>query len=73
MIKNPGEWFINLAGQLTAPLFARGQNIARLKATKAQQQQAMNNFQKGVDCDVFADFGGRVYVGEVTYHSWRWY
>lgn len=45
MIKNPGEWFINLAGQLTAPLFARGQNIARLKATKAQQQQAMNNFQ----------------------------
>ncbi len=44
-IKNPGDWFIQLAGSLTAPLFARGQNIARLKATKAQQQQAMNNFE----------------------------
>lgn len=44
-IFNPGKWFINLAGQLTAPLFARGQNIARLKATKAQQEQAMNTFE----------------------------
>ena len=45
MIKNPGEFFINLAGALTAPLFARGQNIARLEASKAQQKQAMNNFE----------------------------
>lgn len=45
MIFNPGKWFVNLAGQLTAPLFARGQNIARLKASKAQQQQAMNTFE----------------------------
>ncbi len=45
MIVNPGKWFIQLAGQLTAPLFARGANIANLKATKAQQQQAMNNFE----------------------------
>ncbi len=45
MIFNPGKWFVNLAGQLTAPLFARGQNIARLKATKAQQEQAMNTFE----------------------------
>lgn len=44
-IKNPGDWFIQLAGSLTAPLFARGQNIARLKGAKAQQQQAMNNFE----------------------------
>lgn len=44
-VKNPGDWFVQLAGSLTAPLFARGQNIARLKATKAQQQQAMNNFE----------------------------
>ena len=44
-IKNPGDWFIQLAGQLTAPLFARGQNIARLKGAKAQQQQALNNFE----------------------------
>ncbi len=45
MIFNPGKWFVNLAGQLAAPLFARGQNIARLKATKAQQEQAMNTFE----------------------------
>ena len=45
MIKNPGEWFYQLAGSLTAPLFARGQNIARLKGAKAQQKQALNNFE----------------------------
>lgn len=44
-VKNPGDWFIQLAGQLTAPLFMRGQNIARLKGAKAQQEQAMNNFE----------------------------
>lgn len=44
-IKNPGDWFIQLAGSLTAPLFSRGQNIARLKGAKAQQQQAMNTFE----------------------------
>lgn len=45
VISNPGEFFINLAGSLTAPLFSRGQNIARLEAAKAQQQQAMNTFE----------------------------
>ena len=45
MVKNPGVWFYNLAGSLAAPLFARGQNIARLKAAKLQQQQALNNFE----------------------------
>ena len=45
VIKNPGEWFVQLAGQLTAPLFSRGQNIQNLKVTKAQQQQALNNFE----------------------------
>lgn len=44
-IVNPGKFFINLAGSLTAPLFSRGANIARLEAAKAQQQQAMNNFE----------------------------
>lgn len=44
-IQNPGDWFIQLAGSLTAPIFARGQNIARLEAAKAQQQQALNNFE----------------------------
>lgn len=45
IISNPGKWFIQLAGQLTAPIFARGQLISNLEATRAQQQQAMNNFQ----------------------------
>lgn len=45
IIKNPGEFFINLAGSLSAPLFARGANISRLEAAKAQQKQAMNNFE----------------------------
>lgn len=44
-IMNPGKWFENLAAQLTAPLFSRGQTIARLKGAKAQQQQALNNFE----------------------------
>lgn len=44
-VKNPGDWFIQLAGSLTAPIFSRGQNIARLEAAKAQQQQALNNFE----------------------------
>lgn len=44
-IANPGKWFIQLAGQLTQPIFARGQLISNLEATKAQQEQAMNNFE----------------------------
>lgn len=44
-IKNPGDWFLQLAGSLAAPIFSRGQNIARLKGAKLQQQQAMNNFE----------------------------
>lgn len=48
MITNPGKWFIQLAGSLTAPLFSRGQNIAQLKVAKAQQEQALNNFENTV-------------------------
>lgn len=44
-IINPAKWFVQLGGQLTAPLFSRGQNIARLEAAKAQQKQALNNFE----------------------------
>ncbi|MDE6295011.1 MAG: TolC family protein, partial [Muribaculaceae bacterium] len=47
-IVNPGKWFVQLAGQLTAPLFSRGQNIATLRAAKASQQIALNNFQYAV-------------------------
>ena len=48
LVTNPGIWFAQLAGQLTAPLFSRGQNIATLEAAKAKQQQAMNAFRKTV-------------------------
>ncbi len=44
-IQNPGDWFFQLAGSLSAPIFSRGQNIARLKGAKIQQQQALNNFE----------------------------
>lgn len=48
MIKNPGEWFWQLAASLTAPIFSRGQNIATLEAARAQQKQAMNTFEYSV-------------------------
>ena len=48
IIKNPGDWFISLAGSLAAPIFSRGQNIATLEAAKAQQKQALKNFEYGV-------------------------
>lgn len=48
MVKNPGEWFVQLAGSLVAPIFSRGQNIATLEAAKAQQAQALNNFEYAV-------------------------
>ena len=48
MIKNPGVWFIQLAGQLSAPLFSRGQNIANLEVAKANQEKAMNAFETSI-------------------------
>lgn len=48
IIKNPGDWFIQLAGSITAPIFSRGVNIATLEAAKAQQKQALHNFEYGV-------------------------
>ncbi len=45
VIQNPGVWFAQVAGSLVAPLFSRGANIANLEATKAQQQQALNDFE----------------------------
>lgn len=48
IIKNPGDWFIQLAGSLVAPIFSRGQNIATYEAAVAQQKQALNNFEYAV-------------------------
>lgn len=64
MISNPGKWFIQLAGSLTAPIFSRGQNIATLEAAKAQQQQALNNFQYTV-----LNAGAEVSDAMVSYSS----
>lgn len=48
IIRNPGEWFYQLAASLTAPIFSRGQNIATLEAAKASQKQALNNFEYSI-------------------------
>lgn len=48
LVHNPGKFFIQLAGQLVAPIFSRGQNIANLEVMKARQSQAMNNFENTV-------------------------
>lgn len=48
IVSNPAKWFINLAAQLTVPIFSRGQNIATLEAAKASQQIALNNFQYSI-------------------------
>ena len=47
VIQNPGRWFYQIAASLATPLF-RAQNIASLKAAKASQQQALNNFENTV-------------------------
>lgn len=48
LVTNPGKFFIQLAGSLTAPIFSRGQNISNLEVAKAKQVQAMNNFENVV-------------------------
>ena len=63
-VKNPGDWFYNLAGSLVAPIFSRGQNIARLQASKIQQQQAMNNFEY-----TLLTAAAEVSDGLTTYHK----
>lgn len=40
--------FYNLVGGLTQPIFAKGQNKARLKISQAQQQQALYTFEQAM-------------------------
>ena len=50
-IINPGKLLASAVGSLTQPLFYRGQNIARLKAAKAQEEQAKLSFQQAlIEC-----------------------
>lgn len=45
-ITNPGAWLLQAVGSLVQPLFNRGQNIANLKISKAQQEEALLQFQQ---------------------------
>ena len=43
---NPGAWLLQAVGSLVQPLFQRGQLIANLKISKAQQEEALLQFQQ---------------------------
>lgn len=47
-IVNPAAWLLNAVGSLVQPLFNRGQNIAQLKVSKAQQEEALLLFQQSI-------------------------
>lgn len=44
-VSNPGMWIFQAVGTLTQPIFQNGKLVAGLKATKAQQEIAFNNWQ----------------------------
>ncbi|MDR8394031.1 efflux transporter outer membrane subunit [Aliifodinibius sp. S!AR15-10] len=44
----PGSVFYNIIGGLTQPLFNNGRNLARLKQSKAQQQQALLQLRSSI-------------------------
>lgn len=49
-ITNPGSWLWNAVGTLIQPLFNKGKNIANLKMSKAQQEEALLSYwQKILD------------------------
>lgn len=48
VIINPGKLLLSAVGSLTQPLFNRGQNIARLKIAKAQQEEAKLAFTQAL-------------------------
>ena len=43
---NPGAWLLQAVGSLVQPLFQRGQLMANLKISKAQQEEALLQFQQ---------------------------
>ena len=46
LVTNPGAWLLQAVGSLVQPLFQRGQLIANLKISKAQQEEALLQFQQ---------------------------
>lgn len=48
MVLNPGKLLLSAVGNLTQPLFNKGQNIAGLKVAKAQQEEASLTFRQAL-------------------------
>ena len=48
IISNPGTWLFNAVGSLVQPLFHKGENVARLKIARAQQQEALLQFRQSL-------------------------
>ena len=48
MIVNPGKLLLSAAGQLLQPIFQAGANRARVKISKAQQQEAMLAYEQTI-------------------------
>ena len=48
MIINPGKFLASAVASLTQPLFNKGLNMAQLKITKAQQEEAKLSFQQAL-------------------------
>lgn len=48
IIANPGKLLLSAAGSLLQPIFNAGQNRARVKIAKAQQQEALISFQQSL-------------------------
>ncbi|MCD7914442.1 MAG: TolC family protein [Tannerellaceae bacterium] len=47
-IANSGKFILSAVGSLTQPLFNRGSNIAQLRVSKAQQEEALLSFQESL-------------------------
>ena len=46
LVTNPGAWLLQAVGSLVQPLFQREQLMANLKISKAQQEEALLQFQQ---------------------------
>ena len=46
MIINPGKWLLSAVGSLVQPVFNQGANTARLRISKAQQEQALLSYRQ---------------------------
>lgn len=46
LVTNPSAWLLQAVGSLVQPLFQRGQLMANLKISKAQQEEALLQFQQ---------------------------